>query len=522
MKEQQLTSKLVDLQWSSGLRFLLGIILSAASAWLLTASMPPRGWWPLAILGFVPFILAQYRILPTKLSSLGSAIAIGGLIGLYIMDAFLTLPGAPWYMKLLPFFFGLFVFLADQKTRSFHEQTSYRWFVLNGTFGWVGVEMIRSLIPVLGTWGFIAYAYYRQPWMIQPVSIFGIFGMSLITLLSGYALGLYALSWFDRRWQLDERKPVPPELASRWLLGVGIAMVAWIGLSLALLKPPAEETYRVAALQPGFRTLWTEEEDATNWLEWDRYEELYAELFNILLAQTDAIADEGMNMIVWPEGALNFDPQLYQTDVLQDLAARTGAYLVLPYGVDYRNEVTILSPEGEFLGVYGKNHPVVFVHEESETAGTYPTYESSLGVIGTIICYDMDFTDTARHIANNGADLIAVPSGDWPGIADKHFAHLVFRAVENRAAMIKSDRNYDSAVIDPYGRILALESSLTPLQTTVAADVSIVAASPLQGVLGDWMGWLSLIGMLAFAVGTPLTLNQRIGDMGPDGEGQND
>jgi len=497
------------LHWSGSVRTLIGILLGALSAVLLTASMPPYGYWPLAIIGFLPFILAQYRILPRRFSSLGSALAIGGLIGLYILPAFLTLPGAPWYMKLLPLFFGGFVFFADQRTRRFHERTGYRWFVLNGAFGWVGVEMIRSLIPVLGTWGFIAYAYYKQPWLIQPASIFGIFGMSLITLLAGYALGQFGVAWFDRFWVLDDDVvPVEPSLARRWLVGAAAGFAIWVGCSLILLNPPSDSMYRVAAIQPGFRMLWTEEEDATNWLEWDRYQSLYAELFDILLAKTEELADEGMDMIVWPEGALNFDPQVEHTEALQELAARTDAYLVLPYAVDYRNEVTVLSPGGEFLGVYGKNHPVVFVHEESATRGTYPVYDSELGVIGTIICYDMDFTDTARRIANNGADLIAVPSGDWPGIADKHFAHLVFRAVENRTAMIKSDRNFDSAIIDPYGRILALSYALSPEQVTLVADVSTTTSRAIQGSLGDWVGWLSLAGMIAFAIGTPLALRR--------------
>lgn len=40
------------------------------------------------------------------------------------------------------------------------------------------------------------------------------------------------------------------------------------------------------------------------------------------------------------------------------------------------------------------------------------------------------------------------------GIADKHHTHLVFRAVENRLTMIKADRAFDSAIIDPYGRLV--------------------------------------------------------------------
>jgi len=482
-------------------RLLLGTALSVLSAGLLTLAMPPYGIWPLALLGLLPMILAQYRILPSYLSSMASAVTIGGLVGLYIMDAFLELPGAPWYMKGLPLIFGLVIFLTDRGTRAFHERTNYRWFVLSGALGWVGVEMIRSLIPVLGTWGFIAYAYFKQPWLIQPVSIFGIFGLGLVNLLLSFALGRFALAWFDGKWRLDEGiQPVELQESRVWLIGTGATSVVWIALSVILMIPRGQDSIRVAAVQPFFKSLWTEEEIATNALSPTRYREAYDQLFDLLLSQTNTAADQGAELIVWPEGALSFDPQRTRTQTLRHLAADSKAYLVIPYGVGIRNEVTLLSPEGNFLGVYGKNHPVIFVNELSATRGTYPTYKTDHGEMGTIICYDLDFTDTARRVARNGAVLIAVPSGDWPGIAEKHYAHVVFRAVENRVAMVKVDRSYDSAIIDPYGRIVRSVVSREGEQSTLIADVTITRANPPQRYLGDWIGWLSLAGMVFFTI----------------------
>jgi apolipoprotein N-acyltransferase len=482
-------------------RLLAGIALSALGAALLTLSMPPYGLWPLAVIGLVPTILAQHRIMPGKLSSLAPAITIGGLIGLYIMKAFLQLANAPWYMKLLPVIFGLIVFLADLGTRSFHNRTGYRWLVLSGALGWVGVEMVRSLIPVMGTWGFIAYAFFKQPWMIQPVSVFGIFGLSLITMLVNFTLGQGVLAWFDGRWRLDrDCQPIDMRQARNWLLGAGLLCAVWLALSAGLFASLGSHSVRVAAIQPDYKSLWTAQEIASNTLSTARYREIHNQLFERLVVQTRAAAEQGAELIVWPEGALNIDPQSVLTRPLRDLAAETNAYLVLPYAVSDRNEVTILAPDGRFLGVYGKNHPVIFVNERSRTRGTYPTYATDLGEIGTIICYDLDFTDTARKVARNGATLIAVPSGDWPGIADKHYAHLVFRAAENGVAMIKSDRSYDSAIIDPQGRLIDTVVSTSGQQATLVADVPVVEANPLQRHLGDWIGWLSLGGMVFFAL----------------------
>ena len=490
-------------------RVAAGVGLSLLSALLVTFSMPPYGYWPLAIVGFLPMILAQYRIFPHRISSLASAITIGGLVGFYIMDAFLNLPGAPWYMQTLPLIFGLFVFITDSQTRKFHELTGFKWLVLNGTFGWVGVEMIRGFIPMLGTWGFISYAYFKQPWLIQPVSIFSIYGLSIVNMILSYSLGLGLLAWFDRRWMVDrDVSPVDSLIVRPWLIGGSAVFLVWIGLSLFLYKPVEGEGIQVAAVQSGFKDLWFEAEVETNRLTEHRFKEIYRQHYQILLRQTSELAGEGLELVVWPEGAVDFDPQILHTTELQELTSSLDIYLVIPYGVGYRNEVTVLSPQGDFLGVYGKNHPVLFVNERSETHGVYPAYRTSLGNIGTIICYDLDFTDTARHVANSGADLIAVPSGDWPGIADKHYAHLVFRAVENRAAMIKADRSYDSAIIDPYGRILDLVSSQEPLRTTITGNLNLVDQNTLQQVWGDWTGWLGLAGLVFFAVFSPLTMRR--------------
>ncbi|RME64250.1 MAG: carbon-nitrogen hydrolase family protein, partial [Caldilineae bacterium] len=332
--------------------------------------------------------------------------------------------------------------------RAFHERTGYRWFVAHGALNWVGFEMIRGFIPIMGTWGFVANTLYSQPWLIQPVSIFSIFGLGLLIMSVNYGLGLGALHLFDRRWTLDPDIPILRTHAVRnWTLGVLAALVLWCGLSLALYRTPATGTVPVAALHY--------DAGGPPWSGAERFSQL-----------TRQAAQAGARIIVWPELAIEGDPQVTNTAAFRDLAAKTDAYLALGYfaPVDeqvWRNEATVLAPDGRFLGVFGKDHPMTFAGETSPTRGTYPVYETPWGRIGTIICYDLDFTDTARKITRNGAQLILVPSHDWPQIAMKHYTHLVFRAVENRVSLVKADNSgNDSVIVDPYGRILA--AAITP------------------------------------------------------------
>ncbi len=470
----------------------IGIFLAICSAILLTLSFPPYGFWPLIWLAFIPMLVAQFRVMPRKVSGLASAIAIGGWLGGYLTPIF---AGSGLYMTWLPLLIAGISYLADSGVRAFHERTGYRWFVGYGALNWVGFEMIRGFIPIMGTWGFVANTLYSQPWLIQPVSIFSIFGLGLLIMFVNYGLGLGALYLFDRRWKLDPGIPPLAKLSVRnWVLGVLAALVAWTGLSLALFRTPTTGTVRVAALHY--------DAGAPPWGAVDAFSEL-----------TRQAAQGGARIIVWPEMAIEGDPQVTNSAAFRRLAAETDAYLALGYFVrvnehGWRNEVTVLTPGGQFLGVYGKDHPVVFAGETSLSRGTYPVYETPLGRIGTIICYDLDFTDTSRNVTRNGAQLILVPSHDWPQIATKHYTHLVFRAVENRVSLVKADNSgNDSVVIDPYGRIIA--SAITPggdrSGQVVIADAPLGAGDSLAVRLGDWPGWIALAGMVFFFIYDPIT-----------------
>ncbi|MCX7791286.1 MAG: hypothetical protein N2378_11650 [Chloroflexaceae bacterium] len=156
------------------LRLGIGVLLSALSAILLTLSFPPYSLWPLIWIALIPMVLAQFRVLPPKISSLASAIAIGGWLGTYLTPIF---AGSGLTITWLPLLIAGISYLADSGVRAFQERTGYRWFVPYGALNWVGFEMIRGFIPIMGTWGFVANTLYGQPWLIQPVSIVSTCGL---------------------------------------------------------------------------------------------------------------------------------------------------------------------------------------------------------------------------------------------------------------------------------------------------------------------------------------------------------
>jgi apolipoprotein N-acyltransferase len=485
-------------RFSSAVRIVLGVLLSFLGGVALTLAFPPYQLWPLALFGYVPVLVAQFRILPPRLSALAPAIGVATWLQGYLGPVFAPVGT---FMTWLPLIAGVLTLLTDGGGRSFHAKTGYRWFVITGVINWAGNEMIRLFIPIAGTWAFIAYPFYRQVWFIQPVSIFGIIGMGALVMLVNYVLALLLIAWLDGRWQLAAEAPqLPTRLVRRWAWVGGGTLAGWIGLSLILLNIPLNTTtVKVAAIQPDISpTFFSDAEQ----------DQIIANLHANMIEQTRSAAEQGAQFIVWPEGSFLWDPQVEDRLGLANLARETKTHLAVGYlviieGQGFRNEATVLNPQGQFLGVFGKDHPVVFGGETSLTRGTYPVYQTPLGTLGTIICYDLDYTDTARKLAAQGAQLIGVPSNDWYSIGDKHFTHIIFRAVENRVAMIKADGRFDSVIVDPYGRIQALQSGTESSNATLVADVQIGnGRGTLTTHLGDWVGWLSLAGLLFFSFGS--------------------
>jgi len=138
---------------------MIGILLSVLSGVAFILAFPPFEIWPLIFIGWVPVLVAIQRVMPPKISSLSTALAIGIWLEGYLGPIF-NQTGS--YMAYLPLIAALFALVFDMGKRRFNQRTHYRWFVVEGALSWAGIEMVRLFIPIAGTWGFIAYPLYRQ------------------------------------------------------------------------------------------------------------------------------------------------------------------------------------------------------------------------------------------------------------------------------------------------------------------------------------------------------------------------
>ncbi|NTW11902.1 MAG: hypothetical protein HGA30_01165, partial [Anaerolineales bacterium] len=394
----------------------MGILLSALSGVMMLLAFPPYGVWPLAWVALIPAVFSQYRLFPQRFSSLAFSLFVLFWLGPFLGSAF----GPRMAYLGVPIAFATLFINIERK---FHELSGFRWFVLYGIFLFVGQEMIRALfVPGFGTSAFIGYTQAMQAWMLQPVAIFGIYGFDFLILLVNYGLALGLLAWYDRKYPsanvlVDER------LSKRWLVGTGIVLVAWMGLSLVMLNtaPKDTPTVRVASLRSGFTLTAVGDTETAPQVRFDTF-----------ASQAREAAAQGAQVLVTSELMFGFDPQEEYTEEFKAIARETNAYIFVGYGVvdevnqTFRNQMVLLSPAGEFSAIYSKNHPVPPYEPLSLGAGVYPVFDTPFGNMAAMICQDTNFTDVSRRLAANGAQLIADGFDLYGGDAVQKLTYLTF------------------------------------------------------------------------------------------------
>lgn len=107
--------------------------------------------------------------------------------------------------------------------------------------------------------------------------------------------------------------------------------------------------------------------------------------------------------------------------------------------------------------------------------------DTPFGRLGLSVCYDLRFPELYRYLADQGAELIVVPSAFTAKTGEAHWQLLLrARAVENLSYVIGAnmgDRSHPkqptwggSAIVDPWGNVL---SELKDGQGVAIADVDL-------------------------------------------------
>src|SRR5207249_1960773 len=169
------------------------------------------------------------------------------------------------------------------------------------------------------------------------------------------------------------------------------------------------------------------------------------------------------------------------------------------------NSAALVNPSGEWTARYDKIHLVPFgeyvpFKNWLSFAGglTKEVGDFSRGVsraplpagdqkLGVFICYESIFPDEVRQFAKQGAQVFVNASNDgWYGDSGAYAQHLKqarMRAVENARWLLRDTNTGVTAVIDPYGRIVA--SAPRKMRTALEANYGLSNVTTFYTRHGD-------------------------------------
>lgn len=502
---------------------LLGILASAvASAVLLVLAFPPYDYWFLAWVALAPMFAVM--ALPTprpRAARAAAALTFVLYMGVLLWQAFppgltsrawrgsdfppilfLDSPALFVSVILLPTLFVLFYFarVPIGPPVALAQARPYFWLLPPAV--WTLTEYVRYRLQLGHIWGNLFTTQHTVPAAMAITQLGGPWLLTFCIVLANVLIAAVLARILAGR-----TSPAAAATALAIPLILGGALLITATQSPAAQEQSAPQTIEVALVQTGL--------DMSDYF--DRGVEQGArDYYGLAWSDVEQLTREqaqGADLIVWPEATVWRDVQA-DTEARERLAAfarEMNAYLFAPYFVDtdprgFRNEAVLISPQGEFLGMYAKNYPIIYVGEQSVTGGEHPVFATSLGTFATMMAYDSDFPDVARKLTANGAQLIAVTSHDWVEMSPFQVAASAQRAAENNVTVVKADWRYGSAVILPSGEIIASTSAMGPERVVLRAAVPVPASSgSLYTRTGDWFAWLcailvvGLIGRLLWA-----------------------
>jgi len=329
--------------------------------------------------------------------------------------------------------------------------------------GWALLEygkVLFSLKAVWFPWFMLGYTQWEYPTVIQVVSLTGVYGLSAAVCFTGALAGTIDLARAGVRDSLIRSSPA-------MLVAVLIWGYGRYELADASARVP-ERFLNVALLQPSINL----------YDKWDAAKA--AGIRRGIEVMLDGI--KGADLIVWPENALPgwIEEPLYsgwlrtisgknRTFNIVGSVSRGDGRHVSAFLLDGRGEIITsydkrqLVPFGEYVpmrDLLGKYiEPVASLGEFQEGALKQGLFDLKGLKLGVAVCYESIFPYLFVIDSASGADVfVNITNDGWyldTAAPYQHFLANIFRAVETRRPVARAANNGISAVIDPWGRVLA-------------------------------------------------------------------
>jgi apolipoprotein N-acyltransferase len=473
------------------------VALAIAAGAVHGASFPPLGMWPLAFVAFAPLIVAARGTRPLTGALLGW---IAGTVGATIAGTPALTTATRAYFDCGPVAAVAFATLLGQV---FHALPTTVFGACIGRLtrletlparagtlaaAWTSLEFLRAhgLTGGGSPWDLLAHPLYAHPLWIQLADLGGVPLVSFVLMATAAAAAEIRMATW---------RALATVLA---LLGLTAAYGTW---RLGQQDDGAPDL-RIALVQGNVPNAWRTEAARAG------------DGFGALASATAPALAARPTLVIWPENAIStlVEPNARYAAEIARVLRPGGPSLLLggprfaqsvPGRVDFYNAAYLFSADGEILDVYDKRRlvpfaetaPIAWLHRAGDySPGSGATIFATPAPFGVLICFEALYGDLARDLVRRGARFLVNISNDaWFDVSagrEQAFAMTVFRAVENRRALVRVTNTGVSGVVGPSGRVLAR----FPVGLRGAWDVRVplrADAVPPYTVVGDTFAWLA-------------------------------
>lgn len=508
--------------------FLPGAFYATFSAILLTLAFPGTGLDWLCWVALVPLIVAVHGTAPKRSFYLGLTAGVVHFVSLlyWIVPTIRTYGGIPlvlciFVLLLLAFYLALYVGLFSVGLTLFNGNSLgvSLWMPLWAGALWVGGEYLRASLFTGFPWGLLGHCLYERTTLIQVADLTGVYGISFVIVMVNATL---ARLWILAREKSSLRDQVR---------AVALAMVPCLLALVFMFSYGRMRQAEVALAMDGAeRTMVSVVQG--NISQTDKWDVEYMESTVDTYCDLALRAAEGNpDLIVWPETALPFyyglememsdrvdrcfrDSRTWSIVGSPALEENNGEYKYYnrAYMIDRFSfprghyDKVHLVPFGEYVPL-GRYLP--FIGKLTAQAGEFssgdkesPPLEYGSGSAGMLICFEVVFPGLARNMTNRGANLLVTITNDaWFGRTSapvQHFSMAVFRAVENRRAVVRAANTGISGFIDPLGKIYDATDLYT--QAVITRSLAHGEIVTLYSLVGDWFAMICLAAIALVAI----------------------
>ena len=343
-----------------------------------------------------------------------------------------------------------------------------------------------------------AYALRYNLEMIQICSLFGCFFLSFI-------IALFA-SIADYSYIVYKKEKKISKLV--YCYAIIILLISSFG-SIRLLIPEKEERFNIAGALGLSPCLYDEGKESM----------LPIDTFMDYIQKTIIKANKSeAKIIVYSEQAFG----IYlsdRNDIINrtaKLAEKYNIFVLLTLDVEYgknfnKNEAILISDKGKVLYNYQKKNLIPIIETEYYSNLTeFKTFDTDLGFLGVVICYDINYPDYLNQLSRLGLDTLLIPSWDWDTVTEFHSTELRFRAIENGFNTMKSTANGITLSNDYKGRFLSYLKPEKCEDFFVLSSLYKKGTKTLYSQVGGFFNYIYLIALIIFVIIGRCQVNKEI------------